>query len=339
MTHRFPIKEIAAQAGISTATVDRAINNRSHVSPQTQSRVKRALQELENQEILLSSTGRRLFFDFILEAPKRFTTEVSNALKKATPEIGNAVCRSRFMANEYLSDDDLIALLMKIKSRGSHGICLKVRDTSKINEVINDLGKSGIPIVTLVTDVRNIKKLAYVGLDNAGAGETAAYLIGKTLKSQTATILTTQSNEFFSGETDRERSFEKLIAQNTQKIKFLKIKGGGGLEGPTKRLVYNAVQNVQSIDAVYSMGGGSKSIISALEDQNLRPKIFIAHDLDKDNRELLIQRKIDFVLNHNLTNDLRRVFGAFLSHLGLSTSQPSFMLSDINIITPFNIPA
>ena len=194
MTHRFPIKEIAAQAGISTATVDRAINNRPHVSPQTQSRVKRALQELENQEILLSSTGRRLFFDFIIEAPKRFTTEVSNALKKATPEIGNAVCRSRFMANEYLSDDDLIALLMKIKSRGSHGICLKVRDTSKINEVINDLGKSGIPIVTLVTDVRNIKKLAYVGLDNAGAGETAAYLIGKTLKSQTATILTTQSN-------------------------------------------------------------------------------------------------------------------------------------------------
>ena len=54
MTHRFPIKEIAAQAGISTATVDRAINNRPHVSPQTQSRVKRALQELENQEILLS---------------------------------------------------------------------------------------------------------------------------------------------------------------------------------------------------------------------------------------------------------------------------------------------
>ena len=79
----------------------------------------------------------------------------------------------------------------------------------------------------------------------------------------------------------------------TQKIEFLKIKGGGGLEGPTKSLVYNAVENVQTIDAVYSMGGGNKSIISALEDQKLRPKIFIAHDLDKDNRELLIQRKIE----------------------------------------------
>ena len=50
MTHRFPIKGIGAQAGISTATVDRAINNRPHVSPQIQARVKKALQELENQE-------------------------------------------------------------------------------------------------------------------------------------------------------------------------------------------------------------------------------------------------------------------------------------------------
>ena len=55
MTHRFPIKEIAAQAGISTATVDRAINKRPHVSPQTQARVRRALEELENQEMLLSA--------------------------------------------------------------------------------------------------------------------------------------------------------------------------------------------------------------------------------------------------------------------------------------------
>ncbi|MGB4111442.1 MAG: LacI family DNA-binding transcriptional regulator, partial [Yoonia sp.] len=35
MTHRFPIKEIAAQAGLSTATVDRVINMRPNVSAQT----------------------------------------------------------------------------------------------------------------------------------------------------------------------------------------------------------------------------------------------------------------------------------------------------------------
>ena len=338
MTHRFPIKEIAAQAGISTATVDRAINKRAHVSPQTKVRVTRALKELENQEMLLSATGRRLFFDFIVEAPERFSSEVHNALNTAAPEIGNAVCRSRFIANEYLSDDDLIDLLKKIKTRGSHGVCLKVRDTPRINRAINDLGVSGVPIVTLVTDVKDIKKLAYVGLDNPGAGKTAAYLIEKVLGNQSATVLTTQSNKFFAGETDRENSFEKLIKKNTPEIKILKIKGGGGLGRPTESLVYDAVQNLNAVDGVYSMGGGNRSIISALDNLGFKPKIFIAHDLDKDNRELLIQKKLHFVLNHDLVKDLRQVFNSFLYNLGLSTPQPYYVLSDVNVITPFNIP-
>ena len=86
------------------------------------------------------------------------------------------------------------------------------------------------------------------------------------------------------------------------------------------------------------MGGGNRSILDALEVLELKPKIFIAHDLDKDNRELLIQRKLDFVLNHDLTLDLKNVFITFLSHLGLSTPKPAFMLSNAKIITPFNIP-
>ena len=338
MTHRFPIKEIAAQAGISTATVDRAINKRPHVSPQTQARVRRALEELENQEMLLSATGRRLFFDFIIEAPKRFSNEVKNALNQATPEIGNAVCRFRFITNEYMNDTDLIALLKKIKARGSHGICVKVRDTPPIKKALNELCNSGIPIITLVTDIKDIERMAYIGLDNRGAGQTAAYLIEKTLGNQHATILTTQSDKSFVGEADREKSFEQQLKKYTPKIQMIKIKGGGGLEQPTKNLVYDVAQNLKTLDGVYSMGGGNRSILDALEVLKLKPKIFIAHDLDKDNHELLIQRKLDFVLNHDLTLDLKNVFITFLSHFGLSTPKPEFMLSNAKIITPFNIP-
>ena len=338
MTHRFPIKEIAAQAGISTATVDRAINNRPHVSPQTHARVQKALEELKNQEILLSASGRRLFFDFIIEAPKRFSNEVKKAIKKAAPEIGNAVCRHRFIASEYMSDDDIMAILKKIKARGSHGICLKLRNTPAINKIIQDIETSGVPIITLVTDIKNIKRLAYVGLDNAGAGQTAAYLIEKTLGNRNATILTTQSNESFLGEAEREKAFEELIRKNTPKIKLLKIKGGGGLERPTENLVLDALQDLKNLEGVYSMGGGNKSIISAIENLHLKPKVFIAHDLDKDNRELLLQNKLSFVLNHDLIRDLRHVFNIFLSHIGLSNPQPNVMISDVSIITPFNIP-
>ena len=36
-------------------------------------------------------------------------------------------------------------------------------------------------MVTLVTDVRDSGRIAYVGLDNAAAGSTAAYLVSQWL--------------------------------------------------------------------------------------------------------------------------------------------------------------
>ncbi|MEM1237840.1 MAG: LacI family DNA-binding transcriptional regulator [Pseudomonadota bacterium] len=97
MTHRFPIKEIARQAGLGTATVDRVLNGRAHVSAQTRLRVEAAIGELEGQEAQLAARGRRLFFDFVVEAPARFSREVKAAAEGILPQIGTAVCRPRFL--------------------------------------------------------------------------------------------------------------------------------------------------------------------------------------------------------------------------------------------------
>ena len=92
MTHRFPLKEIARQAGLGTATVDRAINDRAHVSPQTKARVSAAIAELEGQEAQLVARGRRMFFDFVIEAPTRFSREVHKAAEQVLTHVGAAVC-------------------------------------------------------------------------------------------------------------------------------------------------------------------------------------------------------------------------------------------------------
>ena len=73
MAHEFPIKDIAFQAGLSTATVDRVINGRGGVRRQTEARVRAALNELERQETGLAASGRKLTVDIVMEAPDRFT--------------------------------------------------------------------------------------------------------------------------------------------------------------------------------------------------------------------------------------------------------------------------
>ena len=338
MTHRFPLKEIALQAGLGTATVDRVLNDRAHVSPQTKLRVQAAMDELKAQEAQLAARGRRLFFDVVVEAPSRFSREVKAAAVAQLSQIGTAVCRPRFLLQEVMEEDEVVAALRRIMKRGSQGVCLKARDTVKIREAINLLANASIPVVTLVTDIGGADRLAYVGLDNASAGRTAAYLISRTLGDAQGMVLATRSHERFLGEEERESAFVEALTAKCPGLQVLALQGGSGVDFETSRLLKNALGDIHDLRAVYSMGGGNRSILRTLEDNGLRPDVYVAHDLDRENRELIMAGRLDFVLHHDLQLDLRNVFNAFLAYHRLSNDRSETPISTVQVLTPENIP-
>jgi LacI family transcriptional regulator len=336
MTHRFPIKEIALQAGLSTATVDRALNNRAHVSPQTQRRVQAALSELEGQEQQLSAIGRRMFIDIVVEAPTRFSKEIRTACEAVLPTLSGAVFRPRFVFSEVMSEEKTLSILYRIAKRGSHGVCLKVRDLPSIREAVDKLIQKNIPVVTLFTDIREVKRQAYIGLNNIKAGRTAAYLMTNMLANQTGTILTLTSQTSFVGEDDRRKGFMEYIKQNNPQLTLANITGAGGLFDETAKQVSLVAPATSNILGVYSMSGGNRAILKILEEHGHKPSVFVAHDLDEENTQLLNQRAITYVLHHELKNDMRNalltiaIYQRLLPELNLQT------MADVQIITPEN---
>ena len=339
MTHRFPLKEIAQQSGLSTATIDRVINDRPNVSPQTKARVERAISELEGQETQLAARGRRMFFDFVIEAPDRFSREVRQAAEQVLPKIGTAVCRPRFVLQAEMSEAEVLSTLARILKRGSQGVCLKVRDLPSIPAAVDRLTKAGIPVVTLVTDLTGTNRIAYVGLDNKSAGRTAAYLIVKSLRTMDGTVLTSRSNDLFLGEEEREAEFIKTLSHHAPNLRIVDVTGGQGVHHETARLMGKAVGHLSYLCAVYSMGGGNITILDVLEQNKITPDIYIAHDLDKDNLALIEAGRISFVLHHDLRIDLENVFQAFLHYHKLLNGILLTPISNIQVVTPENIPA
>lgn len=338
MTHRFPIKEIAAQAGMSTATVDRALNGRAHVSQQTKARVAAAIEELEGQEAQLSARGRRMFVDVVAEAPRRFTTEIRRAIEAELPALAPAVLRPRFEFHERMTEAKTVEILRRIGMRGSHGVCLKARDLPGIRKAIDALADKGIPVVTVFTDIPDTRRLAYAGLDNANAGRTAAYLIAQMRQEPLGQVLMTKSDDNFHGEAERAAAFVEELGKRCPDLTIVDASGGAGLARSTAERMSAILTRGQDIRAVYSMGGGNAAILDTLEALRIRPEVFIAHDLDADNLSLLRAEKISVVLHHDLRADMRAAAQAIMGHHRLLAGGGALQISDVGVITPLNLP-
>lgn len=338
MAHPFLIKEIALQAGLGTATVDRVLNGRAHVREHTRRRVQQAIKELEKQQLTMATSGRKLVVDVIVEAPRRFADEIRDALEDTVPSLHPAIFRPRFLMQETMTTAQVVDALHAIARRGSHGVFLKAQNVPAIAQAIAELEQREIPVMTMFTDIPASRRIAYAGLDNRVGGATAAYLIGHWLGRRASNVLVTRSNERFRGEEEREASFRATLRELYAHLTPIDASGGQGLDAETEERVRKAAGAGQKIAAVYSMGGGNAAILRALKALNQHPKCFIGHDLDRENVQLLREHAITAILHHDLRQDMRCACQHVMSFHKLLPVAAVSASSSVMVVTPENIP-
>ncbi|MEY2875152.1 MAG: hypothetical protein RLZZ373_2523 [Pseudomonadota bacterium] len=339
MAHVIAMKEIALQAGVSLATVDRVLHQRPGVRAATQRRVHQAQVELERQQRQVGLKGRRFLIDLVMEAPTRFSRMVRDALDGAMRRAYPAVFRARDHLAETMNASELVDVLDAIARRGSHGVLLKAPDGPAVTEAVSRLQARGIPVVTLVTDIRHTSRCAYVGLDNRCAGQTSAYLMGQWLGTTPAGVLVSSSGQRFQGEGERIDAFVRALATAQPACRVQVLHAGHGLHAPTVAAVGRLLVRNPDVAAVYSVGGANAAILAAF-DQARRPcRVFIGHDLDDDNLALLRAGRLSAVLHHDLHHDLQMACLSVMQAHGAAPAAWASTRSNVEVITPFNLPA
>lgn len=339
MAHPYPIREIARQAGLSEATVDRVLNDRGGVRESTIREVRQAIKDLDRQRTQVRIGGRTFMIDIVMRAPERFSSAVRAALEAELPSLRPAVLRSRFHFRETGPVEELIATLDRVAARGgSQGVVLKAPDVPEVAAAVGRLAAVGIPVVTLVTDLPSSARRSYVGIDNRAAGATAAYLMGQWLGDRPGNVLTTISRGFFRGEEEREMGFRSALRNAHPGRTLVEVTDSDGLDATQRDLVLRALRRDPEIRAVYSMGGGNTATVRAFEELGRGYEVFIAHDLDHDNTRLLRERRLSVVLHHDLRQDMRRACQIIMrAHGALPDDGPS-LPSPIQVVTPYSMP-
>jgi LacI family transcriptional regulator len=334
VAHRYKVREIAQQSGLSEATVDRVLNERPGVRENTRAEVMQAIADLDKQRAQLRLNGRRYLIDVVMQTPRRFSDAFRAAVEAELPALAPAMVRARFHLWESGSTAQMVDALGAL--RGSHGVVLKAQDEPDVAEAVDALVASGVPVVTYTTDIPTSARCGYVGIDNHGAGVTAAYLMDQWLGRTPADVLITLSRTVFRGEGEREVGFRSALRNSGRAI--VEVSDSDGIDATNERLVLDALEEHPGIAAVYSVGGGNAATVAAFDKVGRTCRVFVAHDLDVDNRRLLREGRISVVLHNDLRADARLAIRLILQERGALPPEPARPVP-IQVITPYNLPA
>lgn len=174
------IKEIAALAGVSRGTVDRVLNNRGSVNPDTAEKIREIARALEYKPniagLVLAAQKRKIKLGVVLfSADNPFFIDVEEGVLEKAEELAGYNCTVIVKHITYGVEQQLQAV--RELAEEVSGIALAPYNDERIRQCINELYEQGIPVVTFNTDIENSRRIAYVGSHYARSGETAAGLM------------------------------------------------------------------------------------------------------------------------------------------------------------------
>lgn len=300
------IADIAREAGVSTATVDRVLNKRPGVRQATTTRVLRAAAALD---YLPAAQGpaqtpfarpRPMRLSFLLPAgSNRYIRMLADMVSTSREhwEALNVRCRT-----EFIESFNPLELAAALRRHGQHadGIALMALEHPAVREAVGELVAAGVHIVTLISDLSNSPRAAYLGLDNRAAGRTAGYLIGRFIGARAAKVALIAGSRSYNAHVEREAGFLSVIDELFPQLTVVGLREGQDDAQQNFEQTRALLRQHPQLAGIYNIGGASDGIARALtEAGGARPVALIGHGLTPDTRALLISGGMDAVITQS----------------------------------------
>ncbi|MEJ2598751.1 MAG: LacI family DNA-binding transcriptional regulator [Anaerolineales bacterium] len=169
---RVTIKEVAREAGVSTQTVSRVVNERPDVAPETRKRVLRVIQELEYHPSALARSliQQRSYTLGVVIAGLKYIgpSRTLNGITAKAEELGYTLLlkeQPRFESN------NVHPLLQSLLARQVDGIIWAVPEVGENREWVQELDSLPVPMVFLAMEAR--PDLTIVSVNNYAGGKLA----------------------------------------------------------------------------------------------------------------------------------------------------------------------
>lgn len=211
------LKDIAAAAGVSIGTVDRALKDRGRVNPQVAQHIKDLAKEMDYHPNKIASglvnRSRNYKIAVILHITGNdFFNEVLKGVKKAEKEI-----RDYGMSVDIYPCDDFdasmhLSNIEKAIENGANAIIIVPINDPCISKKIRQLNKDNIPVVFLTAYLNRIAPLSSIHCDYYRSGRIGARLL-QLISGGNGHVMAFFPSSAMFGNNSRKQGFESYFTE------------------------------------------------------------------------------------------------------------------------------
>lgn len=284
------IREIAEKAGVSRGTVDRVLNHRGGVNPETEkkiSEIAEALQYRSNRAAFLSNKEKSVNRIGIILTGKgnSFFDDVIDAIRQEEKNL-DLFGYSVDLRNIRPSVTEQLNAIDELCEAGIKGLILSPCNDERIRRQIDRLSEKGIPVITTNTDINNSSRIAYVGSDDYKGGTIAAGLMGLITGGCATVGILTGSSQILC-HSQRIQGFIDHLAIHYPKISVAVIEEHLDDEFESYRKTMDLLKEHPDIDALFFSAGGVLGGSRAVNTMGKKGIPFICFDLPEQTREMM----------------------------------------------------
>lgn len=330
------MKEIAGLSGVSRGTVDRVLNHRGIVNEKTAEKVLEVARLLNYQPnkagIALAAQKKKIKIGVLLfGAENPFFDEVMEGLLHKLDELsiyGCTIVERRISFDVRLQ----IAAIDELLAAGIHGLILSPCNDAAIREKIDALWESGIPCVTINTDIPDSKRIAYIGSDYYKCGRIAGGLFSLLTGDCAEIGIITGSRNVLCHE-DRIRGLHDYIADGHPGLHIAAVTVNDDNDRKSYEAVTALLAEHLELAALYFTAAGVHGGCRAVLDAGLPvlPKI-VTFDAVPTTRKMLRQGVISATICQQPARQGANSLALLVEYLltGDAPTQPQ-VLTDLNI--------
>lgn len=336
-------QQIAELAGVSRGTVDRALHNRGRVNPEVAAKIHKIAAELGYKPNLIGQAlvkSRREFkLGAILQSTETPTMQIVRAgVQRAAEELAASGVELIMRENRGLDTEMVLEHIEELVSQGVQGLAIAPNNSPEIRQCIDELYEQGIPVITLNSDAPGSRRLAFIGMDNYRAGQTAAGLL-RLMLPEGGKVLPLAGHLNNTAHNNRLNGFMDTINSETgNEIELLAFQPCFDRDDYAHEITQHALRANPDLTGIYVASNGQAGACAAVEEEGRKGKVkVVAFDLNPMNMELLRSDSLSFVLDQKaFEQGYRPPFLLFDYLQNRKAPEKELLYTDIAIKTKFN---